>query len=172
MKKRTMSKRAESAVRQLAEYLCIQQLKRDVRKYGGELELDTIDPQHQMHYWHGGETAYIHYKEHTFVISADGDVRATLYATDNRELAYVKDKSNLGHFYDAMSPYIRNDSHLTELTDNGQLVFDDGNWWECFLRMPDGSTRDLMWALDAYKLSEAIVEVAKAMDSILADIKE
>lgn len=147
----------------------LKRLEEKVAERGARLEMEFTDIRHQMHYWHGGWMASIYYKGHEFSIRAVGDMFVTLYDESDDIIAYVKDKGNAGRFYDEMNVHIRSDRHLKKLMSQGRLEFDNNNWWECFLYLPDNTFVDLMWALDAYTISEAIEEVLEGMEEILAN---
>ena len=44
------------------------------------------------------------------------------------------------------------------------------NWWECFVRTPDGERHDLMWVLDSDHIFAAIGEVFYNMEQVLFDV--
>ena len=127
-----------------------------------------IDKEHLAHYWYGGDVVSIEHRGFTFFISADGEVNASLLDEKNNELCYVKDKNRSGRFYDEMSSFIANDKELFSLINSPEgekvLVFENNNWWECYARDPAGNMYDLMWALDASTIPEAIEEVKEHID--------
>ncbi len=133
--------------------------------------IDLIDDQHKSHYWYGGQCAKIEYKGYIFSIEAIGDVY-WYYVEDGEESDYYKDKNNSGRFYGEMRSLIKNDDELYEAIDKGELVFDYNNWWECFVIGPDGKFHDLMWALDASYIDEAIEEVKEQLDEMIKYIEE
>ncbi len=145
----------------------IKRLKKKVRKLGGELDVEMIDTKHQNNLWYGGDVAEIKYKNHRLIIAAIGDVRVEVYDENDEYVGYVKDKSNAGTFYSEFRHFIRDDKHLGELIRNNHIIFDNNNWWECFMYLPDGTFVDMMMNLDADFISEAILEVAEVMDEIL-----
>lgn len=132
---------------------------------------DFIDNDHRSHYWYGGECAKIAYKGYTAIIEANGDVYAE-YAPNGKYVTRVKDKNNTGFFYSEMDYHIENDEELYAAIDNGDLVFDYNNWWECFIIDPQGNWHDLMWSLDASYLDEAIEEVKSGLDEMIKYIEE
>ena len=71
-----------------------------------------------------------------------------------------------------MHYYLKNDEELYAAIDNGDLIFDYNNWWECFIIDPQGNWHDLMWDLDASYLDEAIEEVKSGLDEMIAYIEE
>lgn len=146
----------------------LRRLEENVAERGARLEMEFTDIRHQMHYWHGGWMGSIYYKGHEFSIRAVGDMFVTLYDEADDIIAYVKDKGNAGRFYDEMNVQIHSDRHLKKLMSQGRLEFDNNNWWECFLYLPDNTFVDMMWALDAYTISEAIEEVLDGMDEMLS----
>lgn len=134
--------------------------------------LDLIDDKHQAHYWYGGLCAEIKYKGYTFSIHAIGDVYAEYYTEDGDCIVDIRDKNNAGVFYEELSEYLTTDADLYNAIDNGRLIFDANNWWECFVTDQDGNDHDLMWCLDAVRLDDAIAEVITSMDDIIEQIKE
>jgi hypothetical protein len=102
------------------------------KEQGIEIEMvqDLIDENHLDSLWYGGTIARITKGRYCIALMAMGDVRATLYDENKNEIAYVKDKGNYGRFYEEMADYIKNDKHMYELEHNGQLVFDNNNWFE------------------------------------------
>ena len=131
---------------------------------------DFIDNDHRSHYWYGGECARIEYKGYVALIKAIGDVYAE-YAPNGEYETHVKDKNNNGCFYSIMGYYFKNDNELYEALNNGDLIVDNNNWWECFIVDPQGNWHDLMWALDADYIDEAIEEVSANLDDVINDIK-
>jgi len=125
----------------------------------------------KSHYWYGGKVVEIEYKGYTFSIEAVGDVKATLYK-DGEPFAYIKDKGNNGYFDSEMSPYIENDEDLYDLIGHGDLIFDNNNWWECYVVDRTGQFHDLMWALDSSNIYDAIEEVADHADEVIEEIEK
>ncbi|MEE1282435.1 MAG: hypothetical protein UHK60_09330 [Acutalibacteraceae bacterium] len=132
---------------------------------------DVIDNDHQSHYWYGGECARIEYKGYTALIEAIGDVYAE-YVLNNETEVYVKDKNNAGVFYSEMRGYLKNDTELYKAIENEELIFENNNWWEAFIIDPKGIHHDLMWALDASYLNEAVEEVRKGFEEMIKYIEE
>ena len=132
---------------------------------------DFIDNDHRSHYWYGGQCAKIEYKGYVASIEAIGDIYAE-YAPNGKYKAYVKDKNNAGVFYNEMSSYLKNDDELYAALENGDLIIEHNNWWECFIIDPQGNFHDLMWALDDDYLNDAIETVKASFDDVIADIIE
>ena len=132
---------------------------------------DFIDNDHQSHYWYGGEGARIEHNGYTAIIEANGDIYAE-YAPNGEYVTRVKDKSNSGSFYNEMNYYLKNDKDLYEAIENGDLIIDNNNWWECFIVDRQGNFHDLMWALDADTITEAIEEVKAGFDEMIKYIEE
>lgn len=132
---------------------------------------DVIDNEHQSHYWYGGECVRIEYKGYTALIEAIGDVNA-VYVPNNETEVYVKDKNNAGVFYSEMRGYLKNDTELYKAIENEELIFENNNWWEAFIIDPKGIRHDLMWALDASYLNEAIEEVKEGFEEMIKYIEE
>ena len=93
---------------------------------------DFIDNDHQSHYWYGGECARIKHNGYTAIIEANGDIYAE-YAPNGEYVTHVKDKNNSGYFYNEMNYYLKNDKGLHKAIENGDLIIDGNNWWECFI---------------------------------------
>lgn len=128
--------------------------------------------QHSL--WYGGDMVSIAYRGYRFIVSAVGDVIATLTRkSDNVEICDIRDKGNMGQFGQEIASYIKNDAELKQLMADDhplyQLDLTDNNWWECFCCDPQGQFHDLMLALDSDGIIDAVVETAVAMDSIIKD---
>lgn len=132
---------------------------------------DFIDNDHQSHYWYGGECARIKHNGYTAIIEANGDIYAE-YAPNGEYVTHVKDKNNSGYFYNEMNYYLKNDKGLHKAIENGDLIIDDNNWWECFIIDRQGNFHDLMWVLDADTMAEAIEEVKVGLDEMIKYIEE
>ena len=132
---------------------------------------DIIDDKHLSHYWYGGQCAKIEHNGYVASIEAIGDVYAE-YAPNGEYKTHVKDKNNAGIFYNEMSYYLKDDKDLYAAIENGDLIIDHNNWWECFIIDPQGNFHDLMWCLDADFLGEAIEEVKEGFDDMIKYIEE
>ena len=132
---------------------------------------DYIDDNHLSHFWYGGECARIEYKGYVATIEAIGDV-CVEYAPGGEYKCRVKDKNNTGYFYNEMRDVLKSDDALYKAIENGDLIIDNNNWWECFIIDPKGNFHDLMWALDADDLNDAIQEVKESFDKMIAYIEE
>lgn len=152
----------------IREKLLVKQLMNHVKRKGGVLEvLEFIDIEHQNNLWYGGNVAEIKYKGYRLVIAAVGDVKVEVADENDNYVGYVKDKNNAGIFYKEFRHFIRDDKHLVKLIANNHIIFENNNWWECFMYLPDGTFVDMMMALESDLLSEAILEVADSMDEII-----
>ena len=152
----------------IREKLLVKQLMNHVKRKGGVLEvLEFIDIEHQNNLWYGGNVAEIKYKGYRLVIAAIGDVKVEVADENDNYVGYVKDKNNAGIFYKEFRHFIRDDKHLVKLIANNHIIFENNNWWECFMYLPDGTFVDMMMALESDLLSEAILEVADSMDEII-----
>lgn len=152
----------------IREKLLVKQLMNHVKRKGGVLEvLEFIDIEHQNNLWYGGNVAEIKYKGYRLVIAAVGDVKVEVADENDNYVGYVKDKNNAGIFYKEFRHFIRDDKHLVKLIADNHIIFENNNWWECFMYLPDGTFVDMMMALESDLLSEAILEVADSMDEIL-----
>ena len=132
---------------------------------------DFIDKNHRSHFWYGGQCAKIEHNGYIASIESIGDVYAE-YAPNGECKEYVKDKNNAGVFYNEMSYYLKDDEALYAAMENGDLIIDHNNWWECFIIDPQGNFHDLMWCLDADYLDEAIEEAKAGLDEIIKYIEE
>lgn len=132
---------------------------------------DFIDNNHRSHYWYGGECAKIEHNGYTALVEASGDVYVE-YAPNGEYKTSVKDKNNAGAFYTEMRNYLKNDEELYKAIDNGDLLIDYNNWWECFIIDQDGNFHDLMWDLDDDYLDDAIETVKAGFDEIIKYIEE
>lgn len=151
----------------------IETLKAQALSHGAELSVDDfIDVNHLYHYWYGGDVAEIQYKGYTFTVSAIGDVIASLTDENGEEIARVKDKGNNGVFYKEMCSFIDSDEQLTLFIGQERILIDYNNWWECFVTLPSGKFVDLMWALEGYKIDEAVEEVLDEMDQVIKDLDD
>ena len=136
---------------------------------------DFNDLNRQHFLWYGGDMVSIAYRGYRFIVSAVGDVIATLTRkSDNVEVCDIRDKGNTGQFGREIASYIKNDAELKQLMADDhplyQLDLTDNNWWECFCYDPQGQFHDLMLALDSDGVIDAVVETAVAMDSIIEDL--
>ena len=125
--------------------------------------------------WHGGWYAYIKLSENLDIeIGAMGDVCASLFDRSGEQIAYSKDKGNDGYFSEAMRGYIRDDKHLKELLDAGDLVLENNNWIEYGgIYYPYG--RDVPGiAVDLGMITDNIVDddVLNAIDDVLSSLEE
>lgn len=132
---------------------------------------DLIDKEHRSHFWYGGQCAKIEHKGYVASIEAIGDVYVEYYENGEYKTR-VKDKSNGGCFWHEIACYIKNDEELYKAIENQNLIFDYNNWWECFIIDPQGNFHDLMWALDADYIDEAIDEVIENFEAMIEYIEE
>ena len=144
---------------------------------GVELDFSPgqFDPNKLNCLWHGGWYAYIKLSENLDIeIGAMGDVCASLFDRSGEQIAYAKDKGNGGYFSEAMRGYIRDDKHLRELLNAGDLVLENNNWIEYGgIYYPYG--RDVPGiAVDLGFVSDNIVDddVLNAIDDVLSSLEE
>ena len=144
---------------------------------GVELDFSPgqFDPNKLNCLWHGGWYAYIKLSENLDIeIGAMGDVCASLFDRSGEQIAYAKDKGNGGYFSEAMRGYIRDDKHLRELLNAGDLVLENNNWIEYGgIYYPYG--RDVPGiAVDLGFVSDNIVDddVLNAIDDVLSSLDE
>ena len=143
------------------------------------VELDffprQFDPNKLNCLWHGGWYAYIKLSEDLDIeIGAMGDVCASLFDRSGEQIAYTKDKGNGGYFSEAMRGYIRDDKHLKELLNAGDLVLENNNWIEYGgIYYPYG--RDVPGiAVDLGIITDNIVDddLLNAIDDVLSSLEE
>lgn len=144
---------------------------------GVELDFSPkqFDPKKLNCLWHGGWYAYIKLSEELDIeIGVMGDVCATLFDRSGEQIAYVKDKNNDGAFSEYMRGYIRDDKHLKELLEAGDLVLENNNWIEYDgIYYPYG--RDIPGiAVDLGIITDNIVDddVLNAIDDVLSSLEE
>ncbi len=144
---------------------------------GVELDFSPrqFDPNKLNCLWHGGWYAYIKLSEDLDIeIGAMGDVCASLFDRSGEQIAYTKDKGNGGYFSEAMRGYIRDDKHLKELLNAGDLVLENNNWIEYGgIYYPYG--RDVPGiAVDLGIITDNIVDddVLNAIDDVLSSLVE
>lgn len=131
---------------------------------------DFIDADHQDSVWYGGQCARVLYKGYVAEICAVGDVYVE-YAPGGVYKDEVKDKNNGGEFYNVMKYYFANDEEMFAAYDRGDLIFDHGNWWECFIVDKDGVRHDLMWDIDSSELLEAIELVKESLPTFIENFE-
>lgn len=144
---------------------------------GVELDFSPrqFDPKKLNCLWHGGWYAYIKIREDLDIeIGAMGDVCATLFDRNGEQIAYVKDRNNDGAFSEYMRGHIRDDKHLKELLNAGELVLENNNWIEYGgIYYPHG--RDVPGiAVDLGMITDNIVDddVLNAIDDVLSSLEE
>ena len=147
------------------------------KSLGVELDFSPkqFDPNKLNCLWHGGWYAYIKLSEDLDVeIGAMGDVCASLFDRNGEQIAYTKDKGNGGYFSEAMRGCIRDDKHLKELLNAGDLVLENNNWIEYGgIYYPYG--RDVPGiAVDLGIITDNIVDddVLNAIDDVLSSLEE
>ena len=127
--------------------------------------------------WHGGTIAKIIVsKELEIELNAYGDVRATLYDENGRELAYSKDESNTGAFTDNMYPYLTTDKQLRVALEKDLLKLDNNNWIEYDGYVLDKKTGkmefvDLGMIVDNIVDDDILIAINEVLDS-LEQVKE
>lgn len=109
----------------------LRRLKSKAQKVGISLEVTQyIDKKHQNCLWYGGEVANAMRGDLELTIIAAGDVIAELADENGELLAYSKDKSNSGCFYDEMKRYIPTDRVLRKSLQMCRLQLLNNNWFE------------------------------------------
>lgn len=125
--------------------------------------------------WYGGLIATIVCGDNQFDLMANGDVIVHLLDKKTNEvLAYVKDKSNDGSFYDRMQAYIANDAHLEAIMADDDpdytLDFENNNWFEVFLIKVDDQITDNSYISDCENVFDAIAEMVEKITEMKGGI--
>ena len=163
-----------------AGYKLPESIKKELIEEGidiSNIELCTfIEEDKQSHLWYGGDVVKFNYKDAIIYIAAIGDVIISFKDKNDDLLFYVKDKCNRGNIYQDLSHYVENDEELLKilLEEHPKYQFgsfDSKNWWEAYV-VYDGKIYDLMWDLDAYTITEAIIETYKERDRIYSLLME
>ena len=91
--------------------------------------LQKIDKDHLDSIWYGGDMVSIRVnRRYDVIITAAGDIRATIKGED------YKDKNNGGMFVEYLNENgIHNDKELQEAIENGDVVFENNNWFELII---------------------------------------
>ena len=150
--------------------------------YGCTLTINdkNIKQTQQNSLWYGGEILTLKKDGYTCHIYALGNVIGSIYKIDAKgniisELAYVKDKINLGNFGDELRNYIRNDDELQKAVQGFKrknekhgykIELSNNNWWEVFVTSPDGVYHDLMWNLESDTIKDALTEVLDQLNEL------
>ena len=144
---------------------------------GVELDFSPkqFDPNKLNCLWHGGWYAYIKIREELDIeIGVIGDVCATLFDRNGEQIAYVKDRNNDGAFSEYMRGYIRDDKHLKELLNAGDLVLENNNWIEYGGIYYHNGRDNPGIAVDLGMITDNIVDddVLNAIDDVLSSLDE
>lgn len=136
-------------------------------KIDDELKIEFVSGIHMARMsslWYGGDIVHISYKGCVYQISADGDIRATLYRKKTgEEIASVNDKNEAGLFGHEMNRYLLTDS-LISMAERGkhplfELDIKNNNWWAWSAIDSEGQWHDFEWVLEDDNLFFGIVEV-------------
>lgn len=127
--------------------------------------LQQLNGTKKSSYFYGGRMVEIVLdKDHSYLISACGDVDAVLFDDNGNIIEEVRDRNNCGAFSYEMQHIT--EENLYDLLDSGKLVMNDNNWWEVnglykgkFVEFPL-----LDNVLDSMRIDDAIEEVLAADD--------
>lgn len=131
---------------------------------------EEIESGKENSLWYGGDVAEIKYKDCSFVITANGDVRGDIYE-DGELVTSFKDKSNHANFYGVILDYligkVNTDNDLEDwitrnyVTDESLMrkpnciYLDDSNWWEIYIKYNDDKI-DVDCDFGSVKITEVI----------------
>ncbi len=116
--------------------------------------------------WYGGHIATIVLGANIEIsICIQGDIVVTLLDKDSKVIAESRDKCNSGAFLSNMSPYIKNDKHLSRLIQDGRLVYTNNNWIE-FNGYIDLNFIDLSCVDDNILDNNILVAIEQVLDSL------
>ena len=143
------------------QILCrVTELVNEYREHGINLRIDAADfyEKRQLETWYHGQIASFRYKENRYTVDiiVTGDVRATLEAPYGDTIAYVKDKSNMGKFYDEMQQYIESDYELIAIMEKKdpkrrEIDFISNNYMEICIY----DNQKKMWVDEGYPFDGA-----------------
>lgn len=139
---------------------------------------DKMYENKRYHHWYGGDVLELETNQlpdYKVLITAVGDIRASLKDLEGYEIAYIRDRQNGGSF-EQLSRYIHSDEEL-ELAieaehDAYMLEVEETNHWECVVISPFGEYIYIDYVLDAYSLDDALKEVFDNEYSIIECIKD
>ena len=130
--------------RAMATSMAIGEVRRKAKDAGFNIDYCAlIDPDHQHHFWYGGDVATVKKGDITLSVRAAGIIQATLLDRNGNEIATCKDKNNDGAFYDVMKNHFddegldallegviddKADAHGRTLTESSRNWFE----WEAF----------------------------------------
>ena len=90
--------------------------------------LQNFTKDRQDSIWYGDDIVTIVVGRYHVTIGAYGDIRATINGN------YYVDKCNSGRFAEYLAEEgITNDAELSQAKQNGQIEFDNNNWFEAFV---------------------------------------
>lgn len=121
--------------------------------------LQPIQDKRHYSYWYGGDVIAIDRNQRRMLLSAQGDNIAFLIERSTKNhLVYVKDKSNMGELGFALKRYLSTNEELLQAITHTHpkyvLNFENQNWWEFVLTVPDSN------AIDGYTFTH----ISDAMD--------
>lgn len=162
---------------------------RSLRGRGGYTYDDTIDPcteigevvwnvnvnvEKQDALWFGGLVAVAkNFNGYDFGLFAIGDVVATLYGDDGKEVEYVKDKNNSGLFSEIFGEYFKSDVELAKAERSGRLVIENNNWFEVLACDPSKKVwLDLDWVTNSNGVYDAAREMLANMNDMAEQLKK
>lgn len=136
--------------------------------------------------WYGGLVCKVIYKDLTFSIIANGDVRGVIYK-DGNELTTFKDKSNNGNFYHVVNSYLpeiktdeqlqlllNSDLSFAEIQDKKltAIVLDNNNWWEALVYKNNNKFIDSFTIDISDNIDECIDYIINEKDNLYAHFSE
>jgi hypothetical protein len=152
----------------------VQLLKSKAVKMGVEIVFGNeknpfIDNDHLECFWYGGYIGSILYKGYAIDIVVQGEVDFSVINDENEIILEYGDKTNSSAFLDSdVKTVIKNDEHLMNLCNSGSLVYENNNWVEMFLRLPnDEDSGEVFDVLD-----DNVLEAFDGIEYYIALIEE
>ena len=145
------------------------------KEKGVELDFNPqdYDEKHLHCLWNSGWFAEIKLDEHfSIALTIYGDVRATLFDSNDNEIASVRDEQNAGWFRKEMEDHIKDDDQLAFFMLDGSLVLDNNNWVEysgIYYKNPDDQT-GITIDIGVYEDTLLDNNILKAIDQVLDDL--
>ncbi len=156
----------------------VEELINQYAKHGIQLLLnaDYIHDNRQNEVWYGGEIASFEYQNrYSVYIDAIGDVEMSLYDENGEYITRVKDRWNIGFFYDEMRSYIPDDETLERYYgfngEKARLIVEDSNWLEVSIR---DNEEEMWFDLDLILDCDGVLDIGyeKVIELVEEAIKE